>query len=78
MHVLLKCYSTMYTLTFFTQGDSYQTVSDIPDEKKTAVLFNAVLHLANVHRYHWVWRHSGGWEIKMDHKTSDGYWEKMV
>ena len=63
---------------YFTQGDNYQTVSDIPPEKKMVVLFNAVQALANVHRYYWVWRYSSGWEIKMDHQSCEGYWEKMV
>ena len=60
------------------QGDNYQTVSDIPLGKKKAVLFSAIQALANVHRYYWVWRYGSGLEIKMDHKSSEGYWEKMV
>ena len=69
-------YSSTYVYT--TQGDNYQTVSDIPHRKKKAVLFNAIQALANVHSYYWVWRYGSGLEIKMDHKSSEGYWEKMV
>ena len=60
------------------QGDNYQTVSAMPRGKKNALLFNAIQALANVHRYYWVWRYSSGWEIKMDHQSCEGYWEKMV
>ena len=76
---IIVTYATYnYSSRFITQGDNYQTVSDIPPEKRMVVLFNAVQALANVHRYHWVWRYSSGWEIKMDHQSCEGYWEKMV